>query len=105
MPGRASQPTGQAPGWIAGATGRSVGASVHRGGRRQVARRGRALFAIVDVTARTSRGQILMIVDDQSTATGIAQELNHLAVQVSVQVISPQQLEQLHARARIPVRP
>jgi hypothetical protein len=57
------------------------------------------MFAIVDVSGRDSRGQILMLVDDQQTATEIAAELNRRAVNVSLQAISPRQLDQ-HLRAR-----
>jgi hypothetical protein len=58
------------------------------------------LFAIVDVSPRPSRGQILMIVDDQAAATGIAQELNVQTTLVSVQRITPRQLDQLRAEAK-----
>jgi hypothetical protein len=57
------------------------------------------VFAIVDLSRRPSRGQILMIVDDQSTAADIAVELTHGATEVSVQYITTLQVEQLLADA------
>ena len=57
------------------------------------------MFAIVDLSRRSSRGQILMIVDDQNDADDIARELNHGATEVSVHVITDQQLKQLMAGA------
>jgi hypothetical protein len=57
------------------------------------------MFAIVDVSRRGSRGQILMLVDDQTTATEIASELNRKAVTVSLQAITARQLDQ-HLRGR-----
>jgi hypothetical protein len=58
------------------------------------------MFAIVDVSRRASRGQILLLVDDKATAIDIAQELNRRSVEVIVQAISPEQLDQLHANVR-----
>lgn len=55
------------------------------------------MFAIVDLSRRPSRGQILMIVDDQTAANEIAGELNHGATEVSVHVVTAQQLEQVMA--------
>ena len=57
------------------------------------------MFAIVDVSRRETRGQILMLVDDQTTATEIASELNRKAVNVSLQAITARQLDQ-HLRDR-----
>ena len=59
------------------------------------------MFAIVDVSRRSTRGQILMLVDEQQTATELALELNRQSVEVSVQAISAAQLDQFRA-ARAP---
>ena len=58
------------------------------------------VFAIVDVSRRTSRGQILMLLDDNASATEIASELNRRSVEVSVQLISTGQLEQVQTDVR-----
>jgi hypothetical protein len=55
------------------------------------------VFAIVDVSGRPSRGQILMLIEDQGTATEIATELNRRATVVSVHSISPEQLAHFRA--------
>lgn len=57
------------------------------------------MFAIVDLSRRPSRGQILMIVDEQSTAADIALELAHGATEVGVQFVTARQVEQLLADA------
>lgn len=57
------------------------------------------MFAIVDVSSRASRGQILMLIEDQVTAVEIATELNRRAVMVRVHSVSPEQLT--HFRADI----
>jgi hypothetical protein len=58
------------------------------------------MFAIVDVSRRISRGQILVLLDDQSTATEIASELNRRSIVVSVQAISGPLLDQVYADVR-----
>ena len=63
------------------------------------------MFAIVDVSRRASHGQILMVVDDPSTAASIAQELNQRSIYVSVQPITAGQLDQLHAEGRAAAAP
>jgi hypothetical protein len=63
------------------------------------------VFAIVDVSRRASRGKILLLIDDQTTAAEIALELNRRSVEVSVQFISPQQLDQVVADVRAGTAP
>jgi hypothetical protein len=58
------------------------------------------VFAIVDVSRRLSRGQILMLLDDHVTANEIASELNRRSVEVSVRTISAGQLEQVQSDVR-----
>jgi hypothetical protein len=58
------------------------------------------MFAIVDVSRRASRGQILLLIDDKTTAVDLAQELNRRSVDVIVQAISAEQLDQVHADVR-----
>jgi len=55
------------------------------------------MFAIVDVSGRSSRGQILMLIEDQGTAAEIATELNRRATVVSVHSISAEQLAHFRA--------
>jgi hypothetical protein len=66
---------------------------------------GKVVFAIVDVSRRASRGQILMLLDDNTTASEIASELNRRAVEVSVQSISSGQLEQVQTDVRAGAAP
>jgi hypothetical protein len=58
------------------------------------------MFAIVDVSRRSSRGQILLLIDDKVTAIDIAQELNRRSVEVIVQAITLEQLDQVQADVR-----
>ena len=50
------------------------------------------MFAIVDVTNRTTRGMILMLLDDQDTAMSLATELARRSVPVVVRALSPDDL-------------
>ena len=59
------------------------------------------MFAIVDLSSRTSRGQILMVVDDLVTANAIAWELNNLSTKVTVQPLTTVQLEQVQASRQV----
>ena len=58
------------------------------------------MYAIVDVSRRASRGQILLLIEDRASATEIAQELNRRSVSVTVQAISPEQLERVQTEVR-----
>jgi hypothetical protein len=46
------------------------------------------MFAIVDVTNRTTRGMILMLLDEQETATALAAELARRSVPVVVRALT-----------------
>jgi len=64
------------------------------------ARIARRVYAIVDLSQRPTRGQMLMVVDDRASATEIAAELNLAGVSVSVRAIDPERLDQppIHLR-------
>jgi hypothetical protein len=58
------------------------------------------MFAIVDVSRRATRGQILLLIEDKTSAIEITRELNRRSVEVVVQAISPEQLDQVQADVR-----
>lgn len=51
------------------------------------------MFAIVDVSHRESRGQILMLVDDQETAMTMSRELAKRSVAVVVRPLSAEEAD------------
>jgi hypothetical protein len=55
------------------------------------------VFALVDVSGRPSRGQILMLIEDQAAAVEIAAELNRRAPVVRIHSVQPDQLDQFRA--------
>ena len=59
------------------------------------------MFAIVDVTNRTTRGMILMLLDDQDTAMTLATELGRRSVAVVVRSLSAEDVA--HVRTAVPV--
>ena len=52
------------------------------------------MYAIVDVTHRDTRGQILMLVDDQESAVAMSRELSNRGVPVVVRPLTAEEADQ-----------
>ena len=62
----------------------------------------KGMYAVVDVSQRTTRGRILMVVDDQQSADEIALELGRRSIDVAVQPMTPKAQDQPRPGYRVP---